>query len=29
MIDKIKNVWTNHKVCTIAIAVLVVIVIIK
>jgi hypothetical protein len=29
MIDKIKNVWANHKVCTIAIAVLVVIVIIK
>jgi hypothetical protein len=29
MIDKIKNMWANHKVCTIAIAVLVVIVIIK
>ena len=29
MIDKIKKMWTNHKVCTIAITVLVVIVIIK
>jgi len=29
MIDKMKNVWANHKVCTIAIAVLVLIVIVK